>query len=448
MLSRVSYGLSAWFFLRGLGVIQLMALLSLDQQIDGLIGPRGILPVDERFDFALSTTELHALTWSAGACTIALMLGWLERPALIVFAALYAFLIELHGPFMSYQWDLLLVEASVLSLPMANWWRADRWRDGFAAPPVLAAFAITWLNVKLVFCSGVVKLSSRDPLWSSFEALPYHWWTQPQPGPLAWHAFQLPEGVQSFLCLGMFIIELFAPIGILIPYTRRISAIALMLLQIGIFATGNYGFFNILAFWLCVPALDDELLGKLMRGSAPRVREQRRVSEGATAISAVFIVLSSIPFVGTLFGWNALPDDVRSAYGTLTLTRAFNPYGLFATMTRERSEFLFEGTEDGVTWHRYELPARPEFEDSEPPQVAPHLPRLDWSLWFASLGAGWYRPIVPRTAERLRAGEPSVLTLFETDPFDGRRPQRIRIVRRRFRFARAEEGRIWVVQPP
>ena len=441
----MTYATSAWIFLRGLGVIQLIAVASLDAQIVGLIGPRGILPVEEGFGFAMSALELHALTWLAGACSIGVMLGRFARPLLLVFAALYWGLMELHGPFMSYQWDLLLIEASVMAVPMATWVRADRWQDGFRAPPILGAFAITWLNVKLVFSSGVVKLSSGDPLWSSFEALQYHWWTQPQPSPLAWHAFQLPFEVQAFLCLGMFVIELFAPLGILIPYTRRISAFALMFLQVAIFATGNYGFFNLLALWLCVPALDDALLGKLLRGSMPE-RGERRVSDLATAFAGAMIFACSIPFVGTVFGWNALPDETRDAYATLSHTRAFNPYGLFATMTRTRTEYLFEGTEDDVTWHRYELPARPEHEHSEPPQIAPHLPRLDWSLWFAALGASWYQPIVPSTADRLREAEPSVLALFSHDPFDGRRPRRIRIIRRSFRFARGDEPGIWVVE--
>lgn len=443
--------------MRGLGVIQFLAVASVDVQIEGLIGPRGISPVEERFDFAMSALELHALTWLALACAIGIMLGRFERPLLLLFAALYWCLIELHGPFMSFQWDTLLIETSVLALPMATWVRADRWQHGFRAPPVLSAFAITWLNVKLVFSSGIVKLASGDPHWSTFDALQYHWWTQPQPGPLAWYAFQLPHGVQAFLCLGMFILELFAPIGILIPKTRRLSALALMSLQVAIFATGNYGFFNLLALWLCIPALDDELLAKLLRGSTPRVREAR-TSEATTVIAGVLIALSTIPFVGTIFGWNALPERLRDDYTTLTNTRAFNPYGLFATMTTERWEYLFEGTEDdvalggSVTWHRYELPARPEHAHSSPPQVAPHLPRLDWSLWFAGLGASSYRPIVARTAERLREAEPSVLALFEVDPFEGRRPRRIRILRRHFRFSRAsttgDGSGSWVVESP
>lgn len=445
--NEVTYARSAWLFLRGLGVVQLLAVASVDLQIEGLIGPRGILPVEEHFDFAMSAFELHALTWLAGACAIGIMLGRLERPLLLIFAALYWGLIELHGPFMSYQWDTLLIETSVLAIPMATWWRADRWREGFRAPPLLTAFAIRWLNVKLVFCSGVVKLASGDPLWSKFDALQYHWWTQPQPGPLAWHVFQLPPGVQSFLCMGMLVIELFAPIGILIPATRRFSAIALMVLQLAIFATGNYGFFNVLALLLCVPAIDDPLLSKVLRGSTPPVSEPR-TSASATLAAALLILLSTIPFVGTVLGWSALPTDVRDDYGTLSQACAFNSYGLFATMTTERWEFLFEGTEDGVTWHRYELPARPEYAESEPPQVAPHLPRLDWSLWFAGLGASWYRPIVARTADRLREAEPSVLALFETDPFDGRAPRRIRVLRRHFRFSYGDEPGIWVVRSP
>src|ERR1044071_6359031 len=50
------YVLSRWIFLRGLGVIYLVAFLSLAVQLRGLIGPAGILPAGEFLDAVRSQT--------------------------------------------------------------------------------------------------------------------------------------------------------------------------------------------------------------------------------------------------------------------------------------------------------------------------------------------------------------------------------------------------------
>ena len=69
--------------------------------------------------------------------------------------------------------------------------------------------------------------------------------------------------------LGMFLMELVAPLLLLAPARLRrlrIAAVtAIILLQLGIAATGNYGFFNLLTIVLCIPVLDDRLLGRVVR---------------------------------------------------------------------------------------------------------------------------------------------------------------------------------------
>jgi len=130
-------------------------------------------------------------------------------------------------------------------------------------------------------------------------------------------------------------------------------------------------------------------------------------------------------------------------------------YGLFRTMTTTRPEIEIQGSLDGVSWKTYEFRYKPGPVGAAPPFLSPHMPRLDWQLWFAALGAErliahgdegvrywWTQPApwVRRFALRLLEGEPSVLSLLARDPFSGDRPRFLRLVLWRYTFT-TWEGR-------
>jgi hypothetical protein len=97
--------------------------------------------------------------------------------------------------------------------------------------------------------------------------------------------------------------------------------------------------------------------------------------------------------------------------------RIANQYGLFAVMTRGRYEIEFQGSQDGQTWVAYPFRYKPQDLSKAPGIYAPYQPRLDWNLWFASLGSWREFPIVPSTEERLLSNDPDVLALFAANPF-------------------------------
>ena len=43
----------------------------------------------------------------------------------------------------------------------------------------LVVMLFRWLLFRLMFLSGVVKLTSHDPVWRDFTALAFHYMTQP-----------------------------------------------------------------------------------------------------------------------------------------------------------------------------------------------------------------------------------------------------------------------------
>jgi hypothetical protein len=107
---------------------------------------------------------------------------------------------------------------------------------------------------------------------------------------------------------------------------------------------------------------------------------------------------------------------------------SINSYGLFAVMTTTRPEIVVEGSDDGRTWQAYEFRWKPGAPDRRPAFVAPHQPRLDWQMWFASLGACEDNPWFVRFLGRVLEGSPPVTALFARNPFPDRPPRFVRSV--------------------
>ena len=101
----------------------------------------------------------------------------------------------------------------------------------------------------------------------------------------------------------------------------------------------------------------------------------------------------------------------QSRYGASTRT------GCSAVMTTKRPEIIVEGSDDGVSWKPYRFRWKPCELDRRPRFTTPHLPRLDWQMWFAALGDDcrsetWFL----RFEQRLLEGSPEVLGLLAREP--------------------------------
>jgi hypothetical protein len=209
--------------------------------------------------------------------------------------------------------------------------------------------------------------------------------------------------------------------------------------------TGNYGFFNLLTLVLCIPLLDDGALrrlipGRLGPGAAPERNTKWNTWPGV-APALVIAVTGIIFFTGTL--GSRPPGWLGPVYRFST----FNNYGLFAVMTTERPEIELEGTLDGATWVPYTFAYKPGALDRAPPFVAPHQPRLDWQMWFAALGDARRNPWLANLMQRLLQGEPTVLRLMGSNPFEEEPPKQIRAVVYQYEPTtwgeRAESGDWW-----
>ena len=196
-------------------------------------------------------------------------------------------------PFLGYQWDALLLEAGLLSILLAPW----GFRTGRAArgPSPAAIWLVRWLVFRLMLLSGVVKLTGGDPAWSAWEAMAYHYETQPLPSWTSWYMHQCPPWFQAASVGFVFWAELVAPFLIFGPRRVRMLGFgSIVTLQVLIAATGNFGFFNLLTVVLCLILVEDRDWGRRdgdPAGAFPRA-PWRRWLIGATA--AVIVAVTTM----------------------------------------------------------------------------------------------------------------------------------------------------------
>ncbi|MEM7135281.1 MAG: lipase maturation factor family protein [Myxococcota bacterium] len=461
---RRSFVVSSWLFARALGVVLLIAFVSLGVQAPGLFGADGIAPIAEFVAsaqranhsffahpsllwFGASDSAITSVWVLGAAASTALILGLVPKVAALVAWFAYLSFVTVGWPFMSFQWDTLLLEVTFISIFFVSGRPWDR-LTGHREPNPLARWALWLLLVRLVFRSAWVKLASGDPTWQDLTALTYHYYTQPLPTVFAWWADQLPLWVDKASCLVMYVIEFGAPLLFFVPRVgaRRTGAGLIVALMVLIALTGNYGFFNLLTVLLCLTAIDDSLLQALLPhrirprlGEVPKPAWWTRAAVGPSLI----IVLTAVLFFQGTFGDRRLPGWLAPLYPWATL----NNYGLFSIMTTTRPEIIIEGTRDGETWVPYGFRYKPGPLGEAPRWVAPHQPRLDWQMWFAALGDFRKNPWLASFLRGLLDNEPSIVALLEDNPFEDNPPIQVRAVVYDYEFTdrreRSESGHWW-----
>jgi len=475
---RNHFAFSAWVFLRLLALVHLIAFASFWVQLDGLIGPHGLLPATRYFTAAheqlgaSAYLELPSLCWIFGAgnflhvlcaggvaASMLLFAGVALALCLLLLWAGYLSLSCAGQMFFNFQWDALLLETTLAAIFVAPWSWLPRWRP--AGPPRAARYVLAWLAFRLMFLGGYVKLASGDPVWRDLTALNHHYETQPLPTVFAWYAHQLPSWWHRAECAGMFVVELFVPFFLFAPRTLRHNAALILAGFMGAVAlTGNYTFFNLLAIALCLLCLDDAWWsarlprgGRRLAGDASTAgfpSPASRLPPIAAArifatLALTFTTLEALPIVFRGLGY---PPGFRTVAAVVGPFRSFNTYGLFAVMTHPRPELIFEGSDTGRgDWRAYEFPDKPGDLSRRPTWVAPHQPRLDWHLWFAALGSPEENPWVLALCEHLLRGTPEVLALLGKNPFPAKPPRYLRVIRYEYHFTdtatRARTGQWW-----
>jgi hypothetical protein len=434
-LKPATYQFSNWTYGRCLGGVTLIAFLSYWYQADALIAHNGLSHWSKDLKnieqlvtqnqglnkWSIRPTLLwfepfsnHHLLFGTGTVSALLLtIGFLPTISALVSYLCYLSLMVVGEPFLSFQWDALLCETLLLSLPCLPFTKFHKFGTPYKVS-IFARYLLIALLAKLMLESGIVKFTSfgadNANTWRDLTALDFHYWTQPLPHGLSPWIDSLPAWLDQFSLISMYGIELIFPILLFFPGNlRRIAVSGQIILQIAILLSGNYGFFNLLTLCLCIPLIDDQILPKSFLKYCKQLFNRKDVSDlrkntnhetlVLSFLQTTFLCLAWFFFAVTSYGHLARdfkgnqvdpileidPSWTDEYMNIVRPTRAFNSYGLFRVMTTTRPEIIIEGSLDGKTWRPYEFKYKPTDPKQSPRFAGIHMPRIDWQMWFEGL---------------------------------------------------------------
>jgi hypothetical protein len=438
-------------FLKLLGLVFLVAFLSLHQQVTLLVGSGGLLPVDAFltppralldtptiFWLGHGEATLRTATLTGAVFSFGLVAGLAPRACLLALWALYLSFVTIGQDFLAFQWDNLLLETALAALCITP----GGLRPRRAPPPLpLGVFLMLWLVFRLHVESGATKLLLGDPTWRDLTAMATYYETAPLPTWVGWYAHQMPLWAHRLCSLFTYVVELGLPLFVWGPRPMRVAVFfAMAAMQVSILLTANYGFFNYLSLALLVWVLDDGHLAWVaarVGRSLPPPRARVVVPWKTALLSLVvasLVALSVVPFLPFVRPLAGLSRELTPVRRMLATVRSVNAYHLFAQMTLVRREPVIEGSDDGTTWLPYEFHYEPGDPARRPRFVAPHQPRVDFLNWFLFLGGRGGAPYFDTLLARILDAPDTVAPLFARNPFPDAPPRLVRVAVYRYRF--------------
>jgi hypothetical protein len=452
--------LGRFVVLRLLGLIYLMAFLTLVSQGPALIGRNGLLPVSDLLDDVVAQLgsraagfwELPSLFWLADSDVALLAAGWVGVALSLLVLAGYAnalilltlcllqiSIANVGQSFYAFGWELQLVETGFLCVflcPLLDGRPFPR-----RPPPAMVIWLLRWLAVRIMWGAGLIKLRG-DPCWQDLTCLDFHFETQPVPSPLTLLFHALPPWAHKGGVLFNYLVELAAPFFVFGTRPMRYAAGALMVsLQAILIVSGNLSFLNWLTLVPILACFDDGLWGRILprrlvaRAAVARAAALPSRPQGVAAalLCATVVVLSVPPVLNLLSG----KQMMNTSFTSLPLV---NSYGAFGSVGRERAQLVFEGTQDPVVtpttrWRPYQFKCQPGDPARRPCWMSPYHYRLDWLLWFAAMSTPGDYPFGVHLVWKLLHADKQTLSLLADDPFSGAPPRYLRVELYRYKLA-------------
>ena len=478
-----------WIVLRAVGIVYLYVFAGIIREGQALVGPRGIAPLGEFFAqlhqtfpntlealvrapslfwFGTSAGMITFLSWAGLIAAAALVLNLWPRMALFSCWLLFVAFVTTWRVFTPAQLDRLMLETALLCIPFAP--AGFRPGLGVLSPPrPIAVFMVRWLLFRVMFESGLVKLTAGDPHWRNFTAMEVMYETSPFPTILGYLDHQLSHAYHVFEIVLTFVSELVAPVVAVFGGRRGrwFAFWAWLALQAGIQLTSNFGWLNTAAIGVSFLLFDDQMLiaaaerlglRRLGRFLTAKIAGSAAPVIGAFRLYGLRTVLWA-HFYLTLFFFaktcgaavNDLPYAVTWPVHLFWEFRSANGYYLYARFDPVRYQVEFEGSNDGgQTWRTYEYRYMPQREDRISPFIAPWFARFDATVEIE----GWNpkkSSLMPAVAAHLLARDADVMGLFQRDPFPDRPPMLIRMRGYRLAFTdpatHRRTGLFWRKEP-
>ncbi|RMZ99295.1 Lipase maturation factor 1 [Brachionus plicatilis] len=326
---------------------------------------------------------------------------------LLIMWLLYHSIVNIGQTWYSFGWESQVLESGFIAIFLVPFISLKK-VDIRSPPSLITIYLYRWLIFRIMIGAGLIKLRG-DKCWKDLTCMNYFYETQPVPNPVSFYLHKEPEGMHKFEVLSNHFIELIAPFLVLMPIRilRLVGGWIQIIFQIILIMSGNLSFLNWLTilpslacfddfhlkfFFSCNQdsplwnLLKDQYLDNVKTESLvlKRIAIEKKVKSTINLMVLTLVAYLSIPVVLNLV------SEKQAMNTSFEPFRIVNTYGAFGSVTKERYEVIFKGTNeknlqsDRVEWFEYEFMCKPGNVNRTPCLISPYHYRLDWLMWFAA----------------------------------------------------------------
>ncbi|XP_035001971.1 lipase maturation factor 1 isoform X1 [Hippoglossus stenolepis] len=489
-----TYWLSRIVLLRSVAFIYLVAFSVAFNQNKQLIGEHGLMPVKDFLNsvkrylggkigmaaLAYTPSILWFLDWShmdanldgialvgMALSAFVLVTGMANMVIMATLWVLYHSLVNVGQLWYSFGWESQLLETGFLAIFLCPVWTLSQ-VPRRCPPSLICIWTFRWLIVRIMLGAGLIKIRG-DKCWTDLTCMDYHYETQPVPNPMSYYMHRSPWWFHRFETLSNHFVELVVPLFIFLG--RRmcmVNGAIQILFQAVLILSGNLSFLNWLTIVPSLACFDDASLGFMFRsgGGAKEavlaIQNDEAAGRTHKPTKGMWIRRVVNISLGILIGCLSVPVVMNLFSSRQVMNTSFDPlrivntYGAFGSITKERTEVIFQGTlspdpkDPKAVWEEYQFLCKPGDVYQRPCLISPYHYRLDWLMWFAAFQTYEQSEWVIHIAGRLLSNDSTVLSLLDHSPFHGRDPPRwVRGEHFRYKFSRpgsasAAEGKWWL----
>uniref|UniRef100_A0A669ECP1 Lipase maturation factor n=1 Tax=Oreochromis niloticus TaxID=8128 RepID=A0A669ECP1_ORENI len=388
-----------------------------------------------------------------------LVMGMANMVIMLTLWVLYHSLVNVGQLWYSFGWESQLLETGFLAIFLCPVWTLSQ-VPRRCPPSLICIWTFRWLIVRIMLGAGLIKIRG-DKCWRDLTCMDYHYETQPVPNPMSYYMHRSPWWFHRFETLSNHFVELIVPFFTFLG--RRmcmVNGAIQILFQVVLIVSGNLSFLNWLTIVPSLACFDDASLGFLFRSGAGAKKAVLEIQSEDVAgrtpapTKGMHIPNFSLGFsIPVLMNLLSSRQVMNTSFDPL---RIVNTYGAFGSITKERTEVIFQGTlspdpkDPEALWEEYQFMCKPGDVYRRPCLLSPYHYRLDWLMWFAAFQTYEQSEWVIHIAGRLLSNDSTVLSLLDHNPFQGRDPPRwVRGEHFRYRFsqpgsASAAQGKWWL----
>ncbi|XP_051523278.1 lipase maturation factor 1 [Myxocyprinus asiaticus] len=489
-----TYWLTRIVLLRAIAFIYFVAFTVAHNQNKQLIGEKGLMPCKDYLRsvkryvggkigieaLAYTPSILWFMDWNdmdanldgialAGMALsgFVLLMGRANMIIMALLWILYHSIVNVGQLWYSFGWESQLLETGFLGIFLCPLWSLAQ-MPRCCPPSLICIWTFRWLIVRIMLGAGLIKIRG-DQCWRDLTCMDYHYETQPVPNPMSYYMHHSPWWFHRFETLSNHFIELVVPFFTFMGRGMCMVNGALQILfQVVLIISGNLSFLNWLTIVPSLACFDDAALAFLFRRSGGarqtllKIQTEEAAGHNPQPNKGMLIRRVVNVSLGVLIAYLSVPVVMNLLSSRQVMNTSFDPlrivntYGAFGSITKERTEVVFQGTlsvnhtEEGVIWEEYEFLCKPGALNRRPCLISPFHYRLDWLMWFAAFQTYEQNEWVIHIAGRLLANDSTVLSLMGHNPFQGReQPRWIRGEHFRYKFTRpgstsATQGKWWV----